>query len=285
MEYRPLGRTGLQVSAIGFGCQEIGGGYGDIEEPEFARAVGRALDLGINCFDTAEAYGFGASERGARARARAAAATRRSISTKFGTGYPDRPNFRDGTPQRVLASIDQSLQQPRHRPRRRVHRPLARPRHAVRGDDGRARRARAGGQGPLRRRLELHRVDELAACMRTRRVDVVQYGLSMFDRRMEREILPYCAEQGIGVRGLRRARVRAARPARSPPDRRFPADDWRSKTDKWGVMAPLFDRTSSAPAGSRATSPRREELQRARGPLRPEPPAARAPVGDVATRA
>ena len=63
MEYRPFGRTGLEVSAIGFGCWEIGGGYGRIEGTEFARAVGRALDLGINCFDTAEGYGLGASER------------------------------------------------------------------------------------------------------------------------------------------------------------------------------------------------------------------------------
>ena len=63
METRPFGRTGLQVSAIGFGCWEIGGGYGDIEEAEFDRAVARALDLGINCFDTAEGYGMGASER------------------------------------------------------------------------------------------------------------------------------------------------------------------------------------------------------------------------------
>src|SRR5262249_60953134 len=63
VEKRPFGRTGLQVSAIGFGCWEIGGGYGRIEEAEFDRAIGRALDLGINCFDTAEGYGFGASER------------------------------------------------------------------------------------------------------------------------------------------------------------------------------------------------------------------------------
>ena len=63
MEHRPFGATGLEVSAIGFGCWEIGGGYGDIEETEFARAVGRALDLGINCFDTAEGYGMGASEQ------------------------------------------------------------------------------------------------------------------------------------------------------------------------------------------------------------------------------
>ena len=47
MEYRPFGRTGIQVSAIGFGCWEIGGGYGSIEEDQFIHAVHCALDLGI----------------------------------------------------------------------------------------------------------------------------------------------------------------------------------------------------------------------------------------------
>ena len=45
MEHRPFGRTGLDVSAVGFGCWEIGGGYGDIEETEFVHAIGRSLDL------------------------------------------------------------------------------------------------------------------------------------------------------------------------------------------------------------------------------------------------
>ena len=48
MEYRPFGQTGLQVSAIGFGCWEIGGNYGKVDESEYAPAVQRAIDLGIN---------------------------------------------------------------------------------------------------------------------------------------------------------------------------------------------------------------------------------------------
>ena len=80
MEHRPFGQTGLDVSAIGFGCWEVGGGYGQVDEAEFSRAVGRALDLGINCFDTAEGYGMGASERALGQGARRAAATRRSSS-------------------------------------------------------------------------------------------------------------------------------------------------------------------------------------------------------------
>jgi hypothetical protein len=45
MEYRAFGKTGIQISAIGIGCWEIGGGYGSIEETEFIKAVNRALDV------------------------------------------------------------------------------------------------------------------------------------------------------------------------------------------------------------------------------------------------
>ena len=57
MEYRSLGGTGLRVSALGFGCGNIGGLLirGSVAERE--RAVGRAIDLGINYFDTAASYG------------------------------------------------------------------------------------------------------------------------------------------------------------------------------------------------------------------------------------
>ena len=63
MEFRQFGRTGLKVSALGFGCWEIGGTYGRIDEGAFQRAVVQAIDNGITCFDTAEAYGMGDSEK------------------------------------------------------------------------------------------------------------------------------------------------------------------------------------------------------------------------------
>ena len=59
MKYRPFGRTGLNVSEIGFGCWELGGEYGHFDETEVVQAIQRALDLGINCFDTAQGYGMG----------------------------------------------------------------------------------------------------------------------------------------------------------------------------------------------------------------------------------
>jgi aryl-alcohol dehydrogenase-like predicted oxidoreductase len=63
MEYRPLGRTGFEVSTISLGCWAIGGSWGSVDDSESMRALHRALDLGVNFFDTADVYGDGRSER------------------------------------------------------------------------------------------------------------------------------------------------------------------------------------------------------------------------------
>ena len=68
MKYRPLGRTGLSVSEIGFGCWGIGGvtagatSYGEVDDAISLRALDRALDLGVNFYDTSNLYGDGHSE-------------------------------------------------------------------------------------------------------------------------------------------------------------------------------------------------------------------------------
>ena len=62
MEYRPLGNTGLNVSEIGFGCGNVGGLMIRGEHSDQVRAVARAMELGINYFDTASSYGNGQSE-------------------------------------------------------------------------------------------------------------------------------------------------------------------------------------------------------------------------------
>ena len=89
---RTLGRSGLQVSAMGLGCWAIGGpwywldgpgGWGDIDDNESIRAIHAALDLGINVFDTAANYGTGHSER-ILGRALAGRRDRAVIATKFG---------------------------------------------------------------------------------------------------------------------------------------------------------------------------------------------------------
>jgi aryl-alcohol dehydrogenase-like predicted oxidoreductase len=197
MEYRQFGRTDLKVSAIGFGCWEIGGTYGRIDESEFARAVGLAIDSGITCFDTAEAYGMGASEE---ALARALGARRREvvIVTKFGVGYEEAPNRRDSTKARVVASIDKSLARLKtdhvdaylgHWPDPNT--PIEETMDAL---DGIVRQGKARYVG-----ISNFRRDLIAAAMRVRRVDVAQYGWNMFDRRMAPEIFPCCAAEQIGV--------------------------------------------------------------------------------------
>ncbi|KIL40889.1 aldo/keto reductase [Gordoniibacillus kamchatkensis] len=71
MQKRKLGTTGIEVSPVGFGCWAIGGpfwldglpdGWGEVDDRESIRAIGRALELGINFFDTSDAYGAGHSE-------------------------------------------------------------------------------------------------------------------------------------------------------------------------------------------------------------------------------
>jgi aryl-alcohol dehydrogenase-like predicted oxidoreductase len=63
MEYRMLGRTGLKVSALGFGCGDVGGLIVRGAPAERERAVARGIELGINYFDTASSYGKGLSEQ------------------------------------------------------------------------------------------------------------------------------------------------------------------------------------------------------------------------------
>src|SRR5271170_3305878 len=63
MEQRKLGRTGLDVSLLGFGCGAVGGLMTTGAAADQERAVWRALELGVNYFDTAQMYGDGQSER------------------------------------------------------------------------------------------------------------------------------------------------------------------------------------------------------------------------------
>src|SRR4026209_2546175 len=63
MEYRVLGRTGLRVSALAFGCGDVGGLMGRGAPADRERGVARAIELGINYLDTAPSYGSGESEK------------------------------------------------------------------------------------------------------------------------------------------------------------------------------------------------------------------------------
>jgi aryl-alcohol dehydrogenase-like predicted oxidoreductase len=233
MEYRQFGRTDLQVSAIGFGCWEIGGTYGRIDEAEFQRAVARAIDSGITCFDTAEAYGMGVSEE---ALARALGARRNDvvIATKFGVGYEEAPGRRDSSRARVLASIEKSLRRLRtdHVEIYLVHwpdpnTPLDETMAAL---DDIVRQGKARHVG-----VSNFRLAQIEEAMRRRRIDVVQYAWNMFDRRMQSEIFPYCRANGVGVM----AYGSLAYGMLSGTFHRgmsFDENDWRSKSGNLGNL-------------------------------------------------
>ncbi|HVN27903.1 MAG TPA: aldo/keto reductase [Candidatus Binataceae bacterium] len=233
MEYRKFGRTGIDISAIGFGCWEIGGGYGSIEETDFIRAVNRALDAGLNSYDTAEAYGFGASEK-SLAKALGKRRKEAVITTKFGVGYPDKPNYRDSTRQRVMESIEKSLKALEtdyvdvyliHWPDRNV--PFDEPMRAL-DDLVKQGKVRAVG-------LSNFKLSEIQECMKARRVDVVQYCWNMFDRRMQKEIFPYCRENGIGVMAYGSLAYGMLTGTLSE-ESAFDKGDWRSRRGQLGNL-------------------------------------------------
>src|SRR5881296_241004 len=105
MDYRSLGGTGLRVSALGFGCGNIGGLLIRGAPGERERAVARAMELGINYFDTAPSYGDGKSEENL-GRVLKALRARVQVGTKFRLDPPDLHDI----PGAVARSLDASLQ-------------------------------------------------------------------------------------------------------------------------------------------------------------------------------
>lgn len=121
MHTRTLGRSGLEVSALGMGCWAIGGpfanprgaplGWGEVDDDESVRAIRRALDLGITLFDTADVYGTGHSER-VLARALAGHRDEVVIATKWGNTYDEESRTLTGfdpSPAYLRGAVEASL--------------------------------------------------------------------------------------------------------------------------------------------------------------------------------
>lgn len=228
MQYRPFGRTGLQVSAMGFGCWPMAGDrYGSIEDREAIAAVRRAIELGVTCFDTAPGYGSGHSEE---VLGEALGDLRKDVVlvTKCGI-HPVKPGqtgpARDSSRANILREIDVSLRRlgTDYVDLLLVHWPDPNTPFEVtmRALEEVVESGRARFVGVSNFTLEM-----MKTAARERRIDVIQVGYHLFDRRMEQEIFPYCVEQGIGVMGygsLAHGLLTGAFKA----DHAFEANDWR----------------------------------------------------------
>lgn len=111
MRYKLLGRTGLEISVLSMGTMTFGGWrvIGDLGQPEANKLVARALDAGINFFDTADAYGGGQSER----LLGAALGDRRPdiiLATKVRLKLADTPNSGGLSRWHIIRAVEASLQ-------------------------------------------------------------------------------------------------------------------------------------------------------------------------------
>ena len=107
MKYRPLGRTGWNVSEISFGAWAIGGAWGHVSDEEAMGALHKAVDCGVNFIDTADVYGDGRSER-LVARLKKERKEEIIVATKAGRRLP-RQTVEGYSKQNLAQWIDDSL--------------------------------------------------------------------------------------------------------------------------------------------------------------------------------
>jgi aryl-alcohol dehydrogenase-like predicted oxidoreductase len=224
-----LGLTDLSVSPIAFGTWAFGGEWGATDSDESRDAIHHALYLGINIFDTAQGYGFGAAEQllGDALRQRA---DREDviIATKGGLRMAGDHLVRDASREWLRSGVESSL---RHLGTDyidlyQVHWPDP---HTP-AEETAGALAELVAEGKIRHAgVSNYDVGEMQALDRTGRVETLQPAYHLFRRDIEETILPYTAEHDIGVlaygpmaHGLLSGRMTEATT--------FAADDWRSKS-------------------------------------------------------
>lgn len=117
MKYRKLGTTGEQLSALGLGCMGMSFAYGSTDNKESLATLEKALDLGINFWDTADMYANGANEE-LISRILAPNRNKVFIATKFGFRFKDgvagpssaAGTYFDGSPAWIKVAVEQSLE-------------------------------------------------------------------------------------------------------------------------------------------------------------------------------
>jgi aryl-alcohol dehydrogenase-like predicted oxidoreductase len=224
-----LGITDLEVSPIAFGTWQLGGEWGEFDEDEGIAAIRHARELGVNFFDTAQGYGFGASERLLGRALRDDLDNQREevvIATKGGLRMTDDGLVRDSSPAWLRSGVDSSLRAlgVDHIDVYQVHWPDAKVPFAETAgalqqlvDEGKIRHVGVSN-------FDATQMSEFA---RTRPVETLQPAYHLFRRDIETELLPYCRDHDLGVlvygplaHGLLTGAL--------DEDTKFAPDDWRS---------------------------------------------------------
>jgi aryl-alcohol dehydrogenase-like predicted oxidoreductase len=207
MDYARLGASGLKVSRICLGCMSFGGGADWMlaEQPSFA-IVRKALDLGINFFDTANVYSEGESEQ-ILGRALKAFAVKREdivVATKLFHPMGSGPNQRGLSRKHVFQAIDDSLRRlgMDYVDLYQIHRfdretPIEESLEALTDliRIGKVRYIGASTMAAYQFARLLYRADQL----RLARFISMQNNYSLLYREEEREMIPLCREEGVGL--------------------------------------------------------------------------------------
>jgi aryl-alcohol dehydrogenase-like predicted oxidoreductase len=228
-----LGVTGLQVTPIAFGTWQLGGEWGQFDEDAAIAAIRQARKLGINFFDTAQAYGFGVSERMLGQALREELAHDRDelvIATKGGLRMdPERGLVRDSSAQWLRQGVEQSLGSlgVEHIDVYQIHWPDP----DVPFQESAQALEELVEQGKiLHVGVSNFSSQQTAEFSRTRPVETSQPPYHLFRREIEQNLLPYALEHNIGVlvygplaHGLLTGTMDASTS--------FPDDDWRQSSE------------------------------------------------------
>jgi aryl-alcohol dehydrogenase-like predicted oxidoreductase len=199
MHYRTLGRTGLRVSEVGFGAMTIGGEvFGATDDQESLRALHRALDLGMNFIDTADAYGRGHSEE----LIAQVLKTRRSeviLATKGGNQFTARQGLRNFDPDYITSALEASLKRLQietidlyqlHNPSQEV---------MQRGEIF-ARLDRFKQEGKIRfYGVSLEKTDDGLVAIETGKPDTLQVVYNILHQDPEDKLFPLAQKENIGI--------------------------------------------------------------------------------------
>lgn len=221
-----LGATGVEVSRVAFGTWQLGGEWGAVDEAEAIAAIRTARDLGITLFDTAQAYGFGASER-MLGRALRPELTGDRDSVIIATKGGIRPPERDASAAFLRRGVEESLRHlgVDHIDIYQVHWPDP----DVEAQETAGALQEMVDEGKIRHvgvsNYDARQMEDFAA---VRPVDVLQPPYHLFRRAIEDEILPHARANGIGVlaysplgSGLLTGRLEVGTT--------FAPDDWRGQ--------------------------------------------------------